>query len=78
MTKISWRRVISAILILMGVFLLSLGTWLYVRVFLLYQEGAANLAGAEALEAEVRAKYCTQPGPYKNEGIEKLCTTGAQ
>ena len=78
MTNISWRRVILAVLILTGIFLSSLGIWLYIKVFLLYQEGAANLAGAEALEAEVREKYCTKPGPYKNEGIEKLCTTGAQ
>ncbi len=72
-SKIRWGLVITTAVIAAAVIAGVFFAWYYSKVFISYQQSAAERARAEAVEAQLRQKYCTG-GPYEIEVIRKFCT----
>ena len=73
MEPISVRKVLGVALAMVLLMLAVFAVWFYVFIIPVEQAAALKQTQAEAIDRELRAKYCTS-GSYENEITRRFCT----
>ena len=74
MEPISVRKILGVALVMMLFMIAIFVAWFYVFIVPVEQAAALKRAKADAIDRELRAKYCIS-GYYENEIIRRFCTT---
>ncbi len=72
MEPISIRKILGAALVMVLLMLAVFVVWFYVFIIPVEQAAALKQTKADAIDRELRAKYCTS-GSYENEIMRRFC-----
>ncbi len=73
MEPISVRKVLGMSAVMVIVMLAVFAAWFYLFIIPVEQAAALKQAKADAIDRELRAKYCAS-GSYENEVMRRFCT----